>query len=94
MIIDLLAHLGSNVRSGLAALGAAACTFADLITASSTALRRPRLVTDQVHFIGNYSLVIIAVSGLLWVLCLVFRATTHSTNTVPSRHWVCWWRCR
>ncbi|HTD06426.1 lipid asymmetry maintenance ABC transporter permease subunit MlaE, partial [Undibacterium sp.] len=26
--------------------------------------RRPRLVTDQIHFIGNYSLVIIAVSGL------------------------------
>ena len=64
MIIDLLAHLGSNVRSGLAALGAAARTFAELIAASGTALRRPRLVTDQVHFIGNYSLVIIAVSGL------------------------------
>jgi phospholipid/cholesterol/gamma-HCH transport system permease protein len=26
--------------------------------------RRPRLITDQIHFIGNYSLVIIAVSGL------------------------------
>ena len=64
MIIDLLAHLGSGVRSGLAGLGAAARTFADLIMASGTALRRPRLVTDQVHFIGNYSLVIIAVSGL------------------------------
>ena len=64
MIIDLVAHLGSGVRSRLAGLGAAARTFADLIMASGTALRRPRLVTDQVHFIGNYSLVIIAVSGL------------------------------
>ncbi|MCS6765680.1 MAG: lipid asymmetry maintenance ABC transporter permease subunit MlaE [Candidatus Protistobacter heckmanni] len=27
-------------------------------------LRRPRLVTDQVHFLGNHSLLIIAVSGL------------------------------
>ena len=27
-------------------------------------LRRPRLVTTQIHFVGNYSLVIIAVSGL------------------------------
>jgi phospholipid/cholesterol/gamma-HCH transport system permease protein len=64
MIIDFLSHLGANVRGGLAGLGAAARTFAELITASGTALRRPRLVTDQVHFIGNYSLVIIAVSGL------------------------------
>ncbi len=29
------------------------------------ALRRPRLVVDQIHFIGNYSLSIILVSGLL-----------------------------
>ena len=64
MIIDFLSHLGANVCGGLAGLGAAARTFAELITASGTALRRPRLVTDQVHFIGNYSLVIIAVSGL------------------------------
>jgi phospholipid/cholesterol/gamma-HCH transport system permease protein len=64
MIIDMLAHLGASVRSGLGGLGAAARTFADLIMASGTALRRPRLVTDQVHFIGNYSLIIIAVSGL------------------------------
>jgi phospholipid/cholesterol/gamma-HCH transport system permease protein len=35
-----------------------------LITGSVSLLRRFRLVTDQIHFIGNYSLVIIAVSGL------------------------------
>ncbi|MFM8466378.1 MAG: lipid asymmetry maintenance ABC transporter permease subunit MlaE [Oxalobacteraceae bacterium] len=64
MIIEVLSHLGASVRSGLAALGAAGRTFAELIAASGTVLRRPRLVTDQVHFIGNYSLVIIAVSGL------------------------------
>jgi phospholipid/cholesterol/gamma-HCH transport system permease protein len=64
MIIDFLSHLGANVRGGLTGLGAAARTFAELNAASGTALRRPRLVTDQVHFIGNYSLVIIAVSGL------------------------------
>ena len=64
MMLDLLARLGSNVRGGLAGLGAAARTFAELLAASRVALRRPRLITDQVHFIGNYSLVIIAVSGL------------------------------
>lgn len=64
MILDTLARLGASVRSQLTGLGAAARTFAELLAASGTALRRPRLITDQVHFIGNYSLVIIAVSGL------------------------------
>ena len=63
-MIDLLARLGSNVRGGLADLGMAARTFGALLLAVGGLLRRPRLVTDQVHFIGNYSLVIIAVSGL------------------------------
>ncbi len=64
MMLDLLARLGASVQGGLAGLGAAARTFAALLMVSGTALRRPRLVSDQVHFIGNYSLVIIAVSGL------------------------------
>ncbi len=63
-MIDLLARLGSSVRGGLADLGLAARTFGALLLAAGGLLRRPRLVTDQEHFIGNYSLVIIAVSGL------------------------------
>jgi phospholipid/cholesterol/gamma-HCH transport system permease protein len=35
-----------------------------VLGASGGLLRRFRLVTDQIHFIGNYSLVIISVSGL------------------------------
>ena len=61
---DWLAAIGAWVRTGLAALGLQARTFAAMIVASGSLLRRFRLVTDQVHFIGNYSLVIIAVSGL------------------------------
>ncbi len=64
MILDGLARIGSNVRLGLAALGVSARTFFALVVASGSLWRRPRLVSDQVHFIGNYSLVIIAVSGL------------------------------
>ena len=64
MMLDRLAHIGSHVRLGLAALGASARTFFDLVMATGSLWRRPRLVSDQVHFIGNYSLVIIAVSGL------------------------------
>jgi phospholipid/cholesterol/gamma-HCH transport system permease protein len=64
MILDGLARIGSNVRLGLAALGVSARTFVTLVAATGSLWRRPRLVSDQVHFIGNYSLVIIAVSGL------------------------------
>jgi phospholipid/cholesterol/gamma-HCH transport system permease protein len=61
---DWLAAIGAWVRNGLSDLGLQARTFVALIRASGDLLRRFRLVTDQVHFIGNYSLVIIAVSGL------------------------------
>jgi len=64
LILDLLAQLGATVRTRLEGLGAASSTFVTLIVASPSVFRRPRLVTDQIHFIGNYSLVIIAVSGL------------------------------
>lgn len=64
MMLDLLARIGLTVRIWLGDLGAAARTFMTLITGSVSLLRRFRLVTDQIHFIGNYSLVIIAVSGL------------------------------
>ena len=64
LILDLLVQLGATVRTRLEGLGAASRTFVTLIVASPSVFRRPRLVTDQIHFIGNYSLVIIAVSGL------------------------------
>jgi phospholipid/cholesterol/gamma-HCH transport system permease protein len=64
MILDFLARLGARVRVGLAALGLSMRTFVALVGAAGSLWRRPRLVSDQVHFIGNYSLVIIAVSGL------------------------------
>ncbi len=63
-MIDMLEKLGRGVRLSLADYGLAARTFAAMVLSAGGLLRRPRLVTDQVHFIGNYSLVIIAVSGL------------------------------
>ena len=47
------------------AVGKGARFFVHLCWLGVAALRRPRLVIDQVHFIGNYSLSIILVSGLL-----------------------------
>ena len=63
-MMEALAKLGAMVRVMLTDCGAAARTFLTLLAGSGVLLRRPRLVSDQIHFIGNYSLVIIAVSGL------------------------------
>lgn len=49
----------------VAAVGYGARFFLRLCGLGLLALRRPRLVIDQIHFIGNYSLSIILVSGLL-----------------------------
>jgi len=58
------ADLGLGVRRQLAGLGYGARLFARLLATLLTALRRFALVRDQIHFLGNYSLAIIAVSGL------------------------------
>ena len=49
----------------VAAVGKGALFFLRLCLLGIASLRRPRLVVDQMHFIGNYSLSIIMVSGLL-----------------------------
>jgi phospholipid/cholesterol/gamma-HCH transport system permease protein len=49
----------------VARTGYAARFFLRLCGLALLSLRRPRLVIDQVHFIGNHSLSIILVSGLL-----------------------------
>ena len=58
------ANLGFAVRSNLADIGRGARLFARLMQLVGAAFARPGLVRDQVHFLGNYSLAIIAVSGL------------------------------
>ena len=63
-MINAIGSLGYSIRMWLTNLGFAARMFVRMLLLSFGLLRRPRLVTDQIHFIGNYSLVIIAVSGL------------------------------
>ena len=64
MIVAFLASIGRSVREFVISLGFGTRTFFAVLGASGGLLRRFRLVTDQIHFIGNYSLVIIGVSGL------------------------------
>ncbi len=62
--MDLVADLGQATRSQLTQLGQSARLFAQLVALSGPTLRRFGLVRDQIFFLGNYSLAIIAVSGL------------------------------
>ena len=64
MIAGFVSGLGRSVREFVVGVGFAGRMFINMLGASLGLLRRPRLITDQIHFIGNYSLVIITVSGL------------------------------
>jgi phospholipid/cholesterol/gamma-HCH transport system permease protein len=63
-LLDRLARLGSRTRHLLADLGWGLRLFLRLAALLPPTLRRFRLVTQQVYFLGNDSLLIIAVSGL------------------------------
>lgn len=54
-----------KLAEALAFVGYGARFFLRLCALALGSLRRPRLVIDQIYFIGNYSLSIILVSGLL-----------------------------
>jgi phospholipid/cholesterol/gamma-HCH transport system permease protein len=64
LLTNALGGLGGGLRVWLHNVGYATRMFLSMMRASLGLVRRPRLVTDQIHFIGNYSLIIIAVSGL------------------------------
>ena len=64
MITRLLGALGTGVRENISGAGRATRAFFTILGVSGGLLKRPRLITDQIHFIGNYSVIIIAVSGL------------------------------
>lgn len=57
-------RVGRAARGFLAELGRAARMLVHLFALGGKAFARPRLLMDQIHFLGNYSLAIIAVSGL------------------------------
>ena len=62
--MNFLARLGHSTRAQLAALGQATRLFGQLLGLLPASLARFRLVGEQIHFLGNYSLAIIGVSGL------------------------------
>jgi phospholipid/cholesterol/gamma-HCH transport system permease protein len=58
------AVLGFAVRAKLADIGAAARLLVRLLALGPASFKRGRLIVEQLHFLGNRSLAIIAVSGL------------------------------
>ncbi|KDP84947.1 lipid asymmetry maintenance ABC transporter permease subunit MlaE [Cupriavidus basilensis] len=63
-MIGFFTSIGSAVRQSVSGLGHATRMFFTVLAMSPALLRRFRLVIDQIFFVGNLSLVIIAVSGL------------------------------
>ncbi len=56
--------IGSVSRSSVYSLGALSRLFVAILLRSTLLFKRPGLISQQIHFIGNYSLLIITVSGL------------------------------
>lgn len=69
----MISRLGHAVRVWLAQLGLAFRNLWAILAGSLGLWRRPRLITTQIHFIGNYSLVIILVSGLFVGFVLAYQ---------------------
>ncbi len=61
---DLVAALGQRTLLGLQGLGRAVVLVLRLLAAVPAALRRPRLIIEQVYAVGVLSMVIIVVSSL------------------------------
>lgn len=63
-MVNFIGTIGRHIRESIVSLGAVTRLLIAVLARSGEALKRPGLVAQQIHFIGNYSLVIIAVSGL------------------------------
>ena len=63
-MIKFLSSIGAIVRLTLVAVGLSWKLLVRLIKLFRPTMRRFSLVSEQMHFLGNYSLAIISVSGL------------------------------
>jgi phospholipid/cholesterol/gamma-HCH transport system permease protein len=73
MIQRLIAAVGGFVLDTFARVGVVTRSFGGLLGKAPGALRRPALISEQIHFIGNYSLLIISVSGLFVGMVLALQ---------------------
>ena len=79
----MISSIGRITREQLQSLGYATRLFFAFLWSAKSLWRRPQLVMDQIHFIGNYSLVIIAISGL-FVGCVLGYQGYYTLNRYGS----------
>jgi phospholipid/cholesterol/gamma-HCH transport system permease protein len=72
-VLGAIGAIGDWVLNLFARVGFVARSFATLMGRAPGAWRRPALISEQIHFIGNYSLLIIAVSGLFVGMVLALQ---------------------
>jgi len=65
--------IGGFILDVLARMGVVSRSFLRLVGRLPGALRRPALISEQIHFIGNFSLLIIIVSGLFVGMVLALQ---------------------
>ena len=63
-LFDAMERLGRGVRLTINQIGFFSLFFLRLLSQTGIIFKRPRLLTQQIHFVGNHSLLIIVVSGL------------------------------
>jgi phospholipid/cholesterol/gamma-HCH transport system permease protein len=73
MIARFLGAIGAFAIGLIGRIGFVTRSFMTLLGRLPGALRRPALISEQVHFIGNYSLLIILVSGLFVGMVLALQ---------------------
>lgn len=73
MMTRFLAFIGAFVLDTIARIGMVTRSFLKLLGRLPGALKRPSLISEQIHFIGNYSLLIIVVSGLFVGMVLALQ---------------------
>ncbi|CAM5213358.1 lipid asymmetry maintenance ABC transporter permease subunit MlaE [Oligella ureolytica] len=69
--MNWIATLGSYVIKTVEYLGNIFILLLQMLGRTGFIFKRPRLLIQQIHFIGVYSLLIIAVSGLLFIVGFV-----------------------
>jgi phospholipid/cholesterol/gamma-HCH transport system permease protein len=63
-MIALIERVGASARDYVESIGFGFRAFVTMLGLSPGLVKRPRLVIEQLHFIGNYSMLIITLSGL------------------------------
>ena len=84
MIVNLLAQLGSWVLSLLSSVGRFGIFSGRVLARLGGAGLSP--IISQIHFIGNYSLLIISVSGLFVGFVLGLQGLSLIHISEPTRH--------